>query len=93
MILLDIDINSLLHIGELIILIGSGFGAYWKLNNKVDVLEANVENNKTTIKEKVASIEIRMDNSETKLEEKIQHLEEKIDRLPKDIIELFRQLK
>ncbi len=84
-----ITVDGLLHLGELISIVGAGFAAFWKLNNRVDVLKADLKNSK----EEVEKLEQRLNNSETKLEDKITNLAEKIDRLPKDIIELFRQLK
>lgn len=95
MILLDgtISIDALIHIGELIALLGTGFAAFWKLNNKVDVINEDLKNSKETTQKTADKLEIRVNESESKLDKKISHLEEKIDRLPKDIIELFRQLK
>ena len=85
---ITVSLDGMAHIGELLLLLGTGFTAFYNLKSRVEVQKNEIK----TLKEIITEMKISAVSLESKLETKIEHLESKIDKLPQDIANVFKTL-
>lgn len=88
MILLDttLSVDSLAHIGELLVLLATGFGFFFKMQNSVEILRNDLKNTE----ENIRKLEQKTSVDYAKIETKMQIIEERIESLPVAITNLIK---
>lgn len=86
---IGLDLDNLLSIGEMVALLATGFGFFFNMRGKIDILKNDLNNHKANL----TKLEDQQNSTYSKIENKIQQLEDKLVKLPQEIIDLFRQLK
>lgn len=82
----NISIDGLIHIGELLTLGGTLFGAYYKLKNQIALTDNNLKNTNVNLEK----LEEKTAGDYRHIEEKIQKIDEKIEQLPVSITNLIK---
>jgi peptidoglycan hydrolase CwlO-like protein len=79
-----------------LVIVITGVAFFFNARAKVQIVQTDLDNAKDsidTLKMRLGKLEDKMDANYDKISDKIAELETKLNSLPREIIELFKQLK